>query len=293
MVAKARRRTHHRDQVVYKSIKHYRSGKFIHPQTNVDGLPGVLAEGQPTGPHAVNHENGGSDEINVAGLNGLLADDQNPVNHAVDHERAGTDEIDGDHLDIDFTPTNYTPTTTPPEASNLDHLAAHLAGIDNILPFPISSETIEFDADPATGPSQVFTGDIISFELPNAAEKAVVTDFPLPDNFDTSKNPTVIIGFVPAVVAGANGNVRLKLEARYIAEGELTTKAFDETIFLTQAIIDTPDEIQVHAIFTLDASKMAALDHNSLKITRLGNDALDTYGNSIEVLRHGRFDFNQ
>jgi hypothetical protein len=55
------------------------------------------------------------------------------LSHASGHERAGTDEIDGDHLDIDFTPSNYTPATTPAEADNVDDLAAHLQGIDTVL----------------------------------------------------------------------------------------------------------------------------------------------------------------
>ena len=55
------------------------------------------------------------------------------TDHDSSHVRGGTDEIDGDHLDIDFTPTNYTPDTTPSEAANVDDLAAHLAGIDNAL----------------------------------------------------------------------------------------------------------------------------------------------------------------
>lgn len=41
--------------------------------------------------------------------------------------------LDGDHVDIDFTPTNYTPSTTPGEAADADDLAAHLAGIDNLV----------------------------------------------------------------------------------------------------------------------------------------------------------------
>lgn len=53
--------------------------------------------------------------------------------HAADHVTGGADEIDGDHLDIDFTPSNYTPSIAPAEASNLDHLAAHLQGIDTAL----------------------------------------------------------------------------------------------------------------------------------------------------------------
>jgi hypothetical protein len=52
----------------------------------------------------------------------------------------GSAEIDGDQLDIDFTPTNYTPSTAPAEASDLDHLTAHLAGIDNAIA-GVSTET--------------------------------------------------------------------------------------------------------------------------------------------------------
>jgi hypothetical protein len=41
--------------------------------------------------------------------------------------------LDGDHLDIDFTPTYYTPVATPAEADDADDLAAHLYGIDQKL----------------------------------------------------------------------------------------------------------------------------------------------------------------
>jgi len=61
--------------------------------------------------------------------------------HATDHERGGSDEIDGDHLDIDFTPTNYTPATTPAEAANVDDLAAHLYGLDQVLANATSWDT--------------------------------------------------------------------------------------------------------------------------------------------------------
>jgi len=53
--------------------------------------------------------------------------------HASNHTTGGSDEIDGDQIDIDFTPSNYTPSTTPSEASNVDHLTAHLAGIDDAI----------------------------------------------------------------------------------------------------------------------------------------------------------------
>jgi len=96
--------------------------------TNVGTVDGV-----DVSTHAARHENGGADEINVAGLSGLLADPQTPTSHASTHISSGSDEMDGDQLDIDWNPSNYTPTTSPTEVTSLDHLTAHLAGIDAAL----------------------------------------------------------------------------------------------------------------------------------------------------------------
>ena len=52
---------------------------------------------------------------------------------------AGSDELDGDKLDVDWNPTNYTPSTTPTEADNVDNLTAHLYGVD------VKLETLEQD----------------------------------------------------------------------------------------------------------------------------------------------------
>lgn len=56
--------------------------------------------------------------------------------HAPTHISGGSDEIDGDRLDIDFTPTRYVPDTTPPEVTLADELTAHLAGLDNAVAIP-------------------------------------------------------------------------------------------------------------------------------------------------------------
>lgn len=53
--------------------------------------------------------------------------------HASTHVRAASDEIDGDQIDIDFTPANYTPSVSPAEVNHEDHLSAHLAGISDEL----------------------------------------------------------------------------------------------------------------------------------------------------------------
>ena len=56
-----------------------------------------------------------------------------PGTHASRHITAGLDEIDGDKLDVDWNPSNYTPATTPAEADSVDNLTAHLFGIDQVL----------------------------------------------------------------------------------------------------------------------------------------------------------------
>lgn len=63
----------------------------------------------------------------------IQALDTGLTSHASRHISGGADEIDGDQLDIDWNPANYTPTTTPTEATSVDHLTAHLAGIDAAL----------------------------------------------------------------------------------------------------------------------------------------------------------------
>lgn len=90
------------------------------------------------------HERGGL-EADVSAYSGLVKisggatsqavenTDYAAATHASRHLTGGADEIDGDKLDIDFNPSNYTPSTTPAEADNADNLTAHLYGIDQVL----------------------------------------------------------------------------------------------------------------------------------------------------------------
>lgn len=55
------------------------------------------------------------------------------IDHAGDHITGAGDEVDGDQLDIDWDPSNYTPATNPSEVTSADHLTAHLYGIDIAL----------------------------------------------------------------------------------------------------------------------------------------------------------------
>lgn len=63
---------------------------------------------------------------------------QEIANHANDHSdnhvSGELDEIDGDQLDVDWNPSNYTPTADGTYASSVDHLSSHLNGLDSVLP---------------------------------------------------------------------------------------------------------------------------------------------------------------
>ena len=53
--------------------------------------------------------------------------------------------IDGDHLDIDWDPSNYTPDATPAEAADVDDLTAHLKGIDDEIAALYTGAAIDGD----------------------------------------------------------------------------------------------------------------------------------------------------
>lgn len=71
---------------------------------------------------------GGNNITNVGTVDGV-----DIATHAARHIDGGADPIDADKLEISYSPTNYTPTTSPTEVDQLDQLTAHLAGIDSEL----------------------------------------------------------------------------------------------------------------------------------------------------------------
>lgn len=104
------------------------------------------------------------------------------IAHQASHIQGGAAEIDGDQIDIDFTPSTYTPSTTPAEVSDVDHLSAHFAGIDDFL----GSITITDDQNASEVP---FTadGDIASTNVQDAVvEVRDDTDTKLANKLDTT-----------------------------------------------------------------------------------------------------------
>jgi len=92
---------------------------------------------------------------------GALPPVTNPPPHAPTHIHSGTDEIDGDKLDVDFVPTNYTRDTAPAEVTSVEELTAHLAGIDTSIgsistdAASITTDTTNFDGALDSGDTNV------------------------------------------------------------------------------------------------------------------------------------------
>ncbi len=81
-----------------------------------------------TGDLDMNGAGGPHDIVGVGTVDGVTVS-----NHDARHIKDGADEVDGDKLDIDWNPSNYTPSTAPAEVDSVDHLTAHLKGIDDEL----------------------------------------------------------------------------------------------------------------------------------------------------------------
>jgi hypothetical protein len=138
--------------------------------------------------------------------------DHAPKTHASDHVGA-TDQIDGDKLDIDYTPSNYTPSATPSEADDVDDLTAHLYGIDQELTgggtkeffAPVTSwydnsttqhEPLEAKDDYPTAPLEQYDIGRIWFHVPN--DFTSITDAVLvviTDHSDTSWNADIYTSY--------------------------------------------------------------------------------------------------
>ena len=85
-------------------------------------------------------------------------------------------------------------------------------------------------------------------------------------------------------------DVFLRLNAQYVAAGELVTKANDETIDLVFEITDVEAEKHT-ATFTLDKALVAANDHMIFKLDRVsdGSEAQDNYQGNIGIIDEGLF----
>ncbi|MCH7745526.1 MAG: right-handed parallel beta-helix repeat-containing protein [Chloroflexi bacterium] len=136
------------------------------PTNNV--LMDNKASGNTTADIAQNGDTGTTLHFNVGETN---TDDHHNEDHATRHQRAGADEVDGDKLDIDWNPSNYTPTTSPTEADDVDNLTAHLAGIDaKLADIPAVNPKVEMPISAASLKGTTTNGAGDADKLPESTE---------------------------------------------------------------------------------------------------------------------------
>lgn len=152
-----------------------------------------------------------------------------------------------------------------------------------------SSVEFDWDADKSKTPVERQVGNILIFEMKFNQEKALLGTENMPFQSNLNENPQIKIPFI-VFSTGSAGNVRFELQATYITIGELADKAADETLLFTKVIVNTLNELHEHT-FTLDKAKIAIGDVISLRFARLGDDALDTFGGNIGVLRRSLFTY--
>lgn len=107
--------------------------------------------------------------------------------------------IDGDVLDITFTPSNYSPDASPAEAADVDDLAAHLKGIDTELATTASpggaDTNVQFNDAGSFGGSANFTWDDNTLFVQNTQDAASVEVLTLEGNRATvADNDEAFIG---------------------------------------------------------------------------------------------------
>jgi len=258
------------------------------------------------------------------------SDPRPPTAHASDHESGGTDTIDHDNLvgfvaneHIDHSSVVLTAgegiagggdiTASRTFDLDIDGLVEE-AGIDTTADFVafydvdagvhrkihpddlgvggggVGSTVFDFDAD--TGTTETTVDDVVAFSFPKVGPvRSIIGSEQLPTGIDLSAiDPDITIHFVITSTGGGSADVRFELEATYIADGELTTKAIDETLTQDVTVTDTL-KTQHSVTFTLDRTLMSLNDVVRLKLSRLNSDPNDTYTGDVAAYERARFEF--
>ena len=101
-----------------------------------------------------------------------------PAAHASTHIQGASDEIDGDKLNQDYSPSNYTPTIAATSTAT-NQVASHFKGVDNALATKAALANAVMDGDAAGGalggtypnPTCTLAGDVSGATATNTVDK--------------------------------------------------------------------------------------------------------------------------
>ncbi len=152
------------------------------------------------------------------------------------------------------------------------------------------TKVLDWDRDPSSGPPEVLSGDILVFEFQDGGPiRGVISAINYPFGSAPVTNPIVVIPFFVTSTGAGDDDAVFRLNVKYIATGELSTKANDETLDQTVAVTDTLDSRQ-QMTYTLDKSLISSGDYVSLRLERIHSDPADTYSGNIGIAEIGEFD---
>jgi len=205
------------------------------------------------------------DQILASQYNNLRTD---AGSHAARHITSGEDEVDGDQLDIDWDPSNYTPDSSPGEASDADDLTAHLKGIDDEL--PVTKEVFAaVSGHNGTFNTASFHNTTVSIDDGEFA--AMILQVP----HDFSSITDAVLVVVPASNANASWNV--DIEVIYGANGEANNAHSDtDTGSTYDWSTDDLDIVEIDISGLL--GNLAAGDYVNVEVENNETDDLGIYG---------------
>ena len=205
------------------------------------------------------------------------------ADHDTRHVTGGDDEIDGDKLDIDWNPTNYTPATTPSEADNADNLTAHLYGIDQELGSLAGNYRLaDIPAGgwhvPDTNGAELETdtgtnGNMQRYLFDDSTEEFLEYVLKMPPDLNTSGTITFeVYGY--ASTAAASKYIQLKIYHSAKANGESWDVAYSSDTSGDKAISGSQDYLN-NTTWTETISNLgwAANDQVRIKLSRIDTSA--------------------
>lgn len=155
---------------------------------------------------------------------------------------------------------------------------------------PGSADMFDWDASPSKPPPEVESGDILTFEFQKGGPiRAVIGAIQYPVNRAPVVNPQLIVPFIVTTTGAGNGNVLWRLHVKYIAVGELSTKADDETLDIAAPVVNTLNRFH-QTFFTLDRTKIAVNDYVSFSLERQHGLAGDTFTGRVGATEIAQFE---
>jgi len=159
----------------------------------------------------------------------------------------------------------------------------------NVLALTAASQSFDWDAG-AESVSEIVADGVLSFEMPDSNTTKVIGADHVPVTIDLSQDVHLDGNIVVLTLGTGDGDVVLRLTARYIGQGETADKTADEVLTNIITVTNT-DKAVFSTSYQLDNTMIDKSDLISLELERLGSDVNDTYDGSIGAVERFQLRF--